>query len=129
MTAPVCPDCKTPGRLTSGREVFPRRRDLAHKGFWVCDACDARVGCHPGTSNPLGGLANKALREARMAAHDAFDPLWRSGRMTRSEAYAWLAQHVGVTPDQAHIGMFDILKCWNVVEGVRQFYRALVQNP
>lgn len=126
MTPPVCRDCKAPGRLTSGREVFPKRPDLAHKGFWVCDGCKARVGCHPGTSVALGEMATEALRRARTAAHDSFDPLWRSGRMTRSAAYAWLAEAVGVPADRAHIGMFDAEKCQRVVEQVREFYKAAV---
>jgi hypothetical protein len=40
---------------------------------WHCGGCKAWVGCHP-NGRPLGGLATATLRNARMTAHNAFDP-------------------------------------------------------
>ncbi len=37
------------------------------------------VGCHPGTKNSLGRLANAELRKWKSIAHRVFDPLWRDG--------------------------------------------------
>ena len=45
------------------------------------------VGCHNNTRKPLGTMADKELREARMAVHAKIDPLWRSGRHRRSDVY------------------------------------------
>lgn len=71
------------------------------KQFYLCAPCDAYVGCHQGTTNAPGRLANTELRAAKMAAHAAFDPLWQSGAKKRGAAYAWLATALGLDPDDA----------------------------
>lgn len=77
MTAPVCPYCGATSVLVGGDVIYPYRRDLAEKQFYQCRACpDAYVGCHPGTTDPLGRLADKKLRLAKSHAHAVFDPLW-----------------------------------------------------
>lgn len=127
MSIPVC-RCGRVSELVTGQHVYPRRRDLWNMRFYVCDPCDARVGCHPGTTTPLGNLADAATRKARMFAHDAFDPLWRGrGRRARRAAYAWLRQELGVTPDECHIGKFDVATCNRVValcDGRQPFSRT-----
>jgi hypothetical protein len=114
--AVVCPYCGKPASLVVGRVIYPHRSDLADKPVWACLPCGAWVGCHPGTKRPLGRLADADLRKAKMAAHAAFDPLWRSGEMRRKAAYAWLAKQLGITGKEAHIGMFDLATCRRVVE-------------
>lgn len=74
-----CPYCRQPAKLVTGAAMYPHRPDLIHKWFYRCFPCDAHVGCHPGTRNPLGRLANFELRTAKIAAHAAFDPIWRNG--------------------------------------------------
>lgn len=71
------------------------------------------VGMHPFTAIPLGTLATKPMREARKQAKALFEPLWRDpgATMTRKEAYAWLAQIMGLEPADAHFGMFSIEQC------------------
>lgn len=49
--------------------------------------------------------------QARMAAHAAFDPLWKSGRMTRNEAYKWLSRKMRLKPINCHMAMFDKSQC------------------
>ena len=100
---------------------------------WHCVGCQAWVGCHPCKTNkkgalkpgrPLGRFANKELRQAKMRAHAAFDPLWKAkmqredigkGR-ARAAGYAWLAASLGIDPVDCHIGMFDVAMCSRVVE-------------
>jgi hypothetical protein len=79
--------------------------------------CDAWVGTHKNspTHAPLGRLANAELRAAKRAAHAAFDPLWKGGQMSRSKAYALLAQKMGIDPKDSHIGMFDVEQCKTVI--------------
>lgn len=113
--APVCPYCGQPSRLTTGQEIYPKRRDLHAKSFYICAPCDAYVGCHPNTIHPLGRLADSELRAAKSAAHRAFDPKWQFGRMSRTQAYKWLAAQLNLTGAQCHIGMFDIETCQRVV--------------
>lgn len=110
-----CNYCYKSAELVTGREIYPHRLDLHDKRFYRCVPCGAIVGCHPGTTRALGRLANAELRKARMAAHAAFDPLWRSGRMTRGAAYKWLAARLGVDGGLCHIGEFELKICQRLV--------------
>ena len=114
-TKVFCPYCGKPAKLASGRDVYPNRRELWSKLFYLCKPCGAYVGCHRRTDKPLGRLANLELRRAKMGAHAAFDPLWQGGSMTRSEAYAWLARKLNITEDECHIGMFDVKTCRHAI--------------
>ena len=116
---PVCPYCGEISRQATGDELYPHRRDLYAKRFWICDPCDAWVGCHPGTETPLGRLANADLRKAKQRAHAAFDPIWKTKKLRRSEAYAWLSGALGLPREECHIGMFDEAMCARVVEVCR----------
>src|SRR5689334_11179313 len=51
-----CDHCRQPAELHLGTAVYPERKDLAERQFWVCWACDAWVGCHSGTDKPFGPL-------------------------------------------------------------------------
>jgi hypothetical protein len=102
-----CPYCNEEAQLVTGREVYPHRPDLFAKLFWACLPCKAWTGCHPGTEKRMGRLANAETRQLKMAAHAAFDPLWKSGRMSRKEAYAWLREFTGLQERDCHIGWMD----------------------
>lgn len=113
-----------------------RRAAMAHTQWgyrYECRPCDARVGCHPGTNKPLGTLANAPLRRARMAAHAAFDPLWKSHGVNRHEAYSELASRLGIHTRECHIGHFDETRCADVVrhagEMTSAFTAALTPPP
>jgi hypothetical protein len=81
-----------------------------------CDCCHSYVGMHPFTAIPLGTLANAATREARKKAKAAFNPLWQGKRMSRTEAYQWLAGALGIANvEECHIGWFDVAMCERVV--------------
>lgn len=85
-----------------------------------CEKCNAYVGLHPFTDIPLGTLANAPMRAARKVAKAWFNPLWEVGPMTRTEAYAWLAQAMGIANvEECHIGWFDIAQCQAVVAAVK----------
>ena len=115
----TCPYCHSEAELVGGSAVYPHRKDLASKCFWMCKPCDAYVGCHPGTDKPLGRLANSELRRWKMLAHSKFDPLWRSGSMSRSEAYSQLSKALGIPRSAAHIGMCDVEQWTGVVDVMR----------
>ncbi len=117
MTTVICPYCGGNALLVTGAVIYPHRKDLAAKRFYQCAPCDAYVGCHP-SGQPLGRLANMELRQAKMSAHAAFDPLWKpvGGSRARSRAYRKLAQLLGIPPSDCHIGAFDVHQCRRVVE-------------
>ena len=107
MTNPTC-YCGAPARLRKSR----------YGPFWSCSRwpeCDGTVGCHPGTTTPLGSLADKETRQARKRAHDAFDVLWKPlGREYRATAYRMLADELEL--DEAHMGEMSREECERVVE-------------
>jgi len=124
-----CPYCKQWAQFVRGDQVYPNRRDLREKRFYICKPCDARVGCHP-NGDPFGSLANAATRSARSEAHQAFDPLWKSGGMSRSQAYKWLGKAMGLSKRECHIGRFDPGQCQQVVQLVaKRSEVALGQMP
>lgn len=114
--APECPYCSNDSELVDGLAIYPHRKDLAHKKFYLCRPCKAYVGCHPNTIEPLGRLANAELRDAKMRAHAVFDPYWMSRTMARVHAYRLLAKNLRISTDACHIGMFDLATCNKVVE-------------
>lgn len=107
----------------SNRKMWCSRHDVAlhrtqtrYGGRWSCPALGCTVVAWEGqTSTP----ADQETRDARRAAHDAFDPLWRSGRMRRREAYARLAKFLGISKARCHIGMFGLDRCKQVLKFVQ----------
>ena len=111
----ICPYCDKPAELVGGSVVYPSRPDLKSKRFYLCRKCSAWVGCHAGTNRPLGRLADKALRRVRQQAHAAFDPIWKCGKTSRTQAYRWLADKMGLPLDDTHIAKFTVEQCKQVV--------------
>ena len=107
-----CPHCHCPTILVDSKVIYK----ASYGPIYLCLLCGAYVGCHPGSVRPLGSPADRATRVARRMAHEAFDPLWRRGSMTRSEAYAWLAKQMGLPTEQTHIGMFTAEQCCRVMQ-------------
>lgn len=101
---------------------YPYRRNYGP--VWICVTCDAWVGCHEGTTNALGGLANAELREWKQKAHAAFDPLWEakirrdgcSKSKARKAGYLWLSEQLGIPPEKTHIGYMSVEECQKVVQ-------------
>lgn len=133
MSAPgaACPYCGGAVLVVDSARVYGGKSyGWAH----VCEnwpICDAYVGCHQGTKNPLGRLANEELRYAKSAAHKLFDALWRekmkrtacTKKEARSAGYVWLAGELALHPAQCHIGMFDVDKCRRVVEVCGRYFK------
>ena len=110
-----CPYCGSIVVLRDSNFVYHNNKNYGK--MWVCSnfpKCDSYVGCHPNTTIPLGRLADRSLRNAKSKAHSAFDPLWKSGLMTRKEAYIWLSAMLNIPQEQCHIGMFDEKTCEKV---------------
>lgn len=115
---PFCHKCNSKAFLVGGNVIYPHRPDLASKKFWNCPPCKAYVGCHPEPPGniALGRLADVVLRRLKSEAHAAFDPKWKHGKMTRSEAYGILADRLGIKKKDCHIGWFDEETCKKVIE-------------
>lgn len=98
-----------PGSLSDGAW-----RAVSRKWFYVCEPCDAHVGCHGKTKEAYGTLANRETRGARREAHSALDVFWDTDEQ-RTEVYRRLAGEMGLTKEGCHIGMFDFRQCMDVV--------------
>ncbi len=134
-SGPLLCECGRRAELVTGQVIYPGRADLYTKRFWLCDPCDAYVGCHPGSTRPLGTLAGPELRRARMRAHNALDPLWRHAEdhypdlpkrkirairnIARSRVYRWLSLRLGIPEDQCHIGQSDVETCEAIVQALQ----------
>lgn len=113
MKTIACPYCGMRAEYVDSSEIYGKSYGM----IYLCRPCDAYVGVHKGTSRPLGRLANAELRHWKIAAHAAFDPLWQSGEYEkRNDAYAWLAEQMGLPRSKTHIGMFDIEQCKQVIQ-------------
>ncbi len=112
-----CPYCGSTVVLRSADGIY--KENSSHVMLYVCSQypkCDAYVRVHPGTTQPVGTLANGKLRALRYEAHKQFDQLYLTGVMSKNEAYTWLAGILSVPKSQAHIGYLGEYYCGLVIE-------------
>lgn len=104
-----CPYCGKAAELIDSSAVYQRSYGM----IWMCKPCDAYTGVHASspTFKPLGTLAKAPLRKMRSEVHKLFDPLWKKGKMSRNEAYSWLADQMNKTKETTHVAMFDEADC------------------
>jgi ssDNA-binding Zn-finger/Zn-ribbon topoisomerase 1 len=117
----TCPECGSPMQL----------RNSKFGPFYGCTRypdCTAAHGAHP-DGRPLGVPANKETKRWRIEAHTAFDALWQDhGPMKRKHAYKWMQETLGLTPDEAHIGSFDIEKCQRLIAAVKSYFTEVIRE-
>lgn len=129
--APRCGECSDGGNveMAPGSVIYPKRSDLwkwpdgTERWWWLCLSCRAYVGTHKGTIKPLGSPAGRETRRAREAAHAAFDPMWQkrqrlsgiSKAKARGLGYKWLAEQLGISFKECHIGMMDEATAWRAM--------------
>ena len=115
----ICRYCGGAVRLVSASKVYgpaAARLGIERQSFYQCQNCNARVGCHPGSTRPLGNLANEALRMKRMETHHVFDSFWKERGMSRTQAYKWMAKKMRLSEELAHIGGFEIDRCQKLIK-------------
>lgn len=74
----ICPYCGYEAKFANSNRVYNGK---SYGNIWLCSQypkCDAYVGVHEGTLEPLGRMANPELRAAKKAAHAAFDRMWQT---------------------------------------------------
>ena len=119
-----CPYCGAKATLRPSSAVYG---DAAKTdGFlYVCDRypkCDAYVAAHRKSRLPMGTLANGDLRHKRIEAHKAFDWMWKSGLMSKRQAYKWMQAKLGLSEEQAHIAKFGEYMCGQLIDACAQAY-------
>jgi len=111
----VCPECGSQMTLKDSRNGV----------FYGCvrwheTRCKGSHSAHRSTGLPMGIPATANTKKLRMDAHASFDQLWKTGRMKRPEAYAWLSKQLELPPAQTHISMFDDEMCRKVIRVVER---------
>lgn len=103
---PVCPTC---GECAVRSETkFGIRHDCC--GLWSW-------GNKP--------LADRTTHEARRAAHASFDVLWKSGRLSRGDAYKALARVTGWPESDCHMMHMPPDKALQVPAAVKRIWESL----
>jgi hypothetical protein len=127
-----CPYCK--GQVKYHRDtriIYGNKANPVWGGVWICEnypKCDSYVGCHKGTTEPLGRMADKELRKYKVLAHNEFDKLWKQGDYTRAEAYKIMQKLMCLPEHKAHIGLFTVKKCKQLINKLEQ-YKGLNETP
>ena len=124
-----CSYCGSSVTLRSPEGIIPEFKPGTM--LYVCrnyPACDSYVKVHPGTKLPMGSLANKELRTLRRKAHFHFDQLYKTGLMTREDAYEWLSSILVVPMGKAHIGQLGPYYCQQVIDESKKLLQALKGN-
>lgn len=70
-------------------------------------------------------LVDAETHEARQKAHEAFDPLWKTGRMTRNEAYSALQWATGLSEKNCHMARMDAERAKRVPAAVEKIIAVL----
>lgn len=112
----TCPYCGREAEFIDSKDYYSN--GISYGMIYICRKCDATCGTHRKTGKPFGSLANKKLRELRKQCHAIIDPWWKSGKMTRNEAYRKLAKIMQVPIKNAHIGIFRENDCRRMLDEV-----------
>lgn len=107
-----CAYCGHPTELVADTAVYARSYGGS---VYLCRPCKAWVGCHKGTTRPLGRVAKADLRSLKICCHALFDPIWKTAKTLRGgsnsehrkKAYQWLAEGIGIPFSECHFGLFD----------------------
>lgn len=121
-----CPYCDQPTVLIDSAEIYNGR---SYGWAWTCRTCFAYVGCHKGTTNALGRVADQRLRSIKRSTHAIFDPLWKklmkisnySKVEARTAMYMWLSLYTRIPLEECHIGMFDEEQCQETLHIINKF--------
>lgn len=112
-----CPYCGALADLRPASEIYQDATREEH--LYVCrnyPRCNSYVRVYPGTTHPMGPLANGDLRHLRIRAHRTFDRIWQCGVMTRDAAYRWMADFFCIPLRDAHIGQFNEYRCKALID-------------
>lgn len=121
----ICPYCNNPAQFVDNALVYGRRYGNSYMAYW-CKPCNAMVGVHENDpARPLGTMANKELREWRIKAHAAIDPIWKDGRLKRQKVYQWLCRHFQY---EVHIGQSNVAQCQAIIAAVPVLERQLAEK-
>lgn len=115
--------------LCGGAVVFTSNAAIYGRKYgsgmcYLCQRCGAYVGTHvPHPRKALGLLADKEMRDMKIACHAIFDAKWKGRNKAskkRRNLYQWLAEQMNIPVTECHFGHFD-------KQELEQAYRILKQ--
>ena len=111
-----CQYCKNDAVWVENKEIYGKNYGKSYM-CWLCKNCDAYVGCHNNTKEPLGNLANKELREKRKMAKNLWIQRklgnWECDPNKKRLAYADLNILMG---KEFHFGNSTIKECEIIID-------------
>ena len=73
-------------------------------------------------------LVDAETHQARQYAHRVFDGLWQSGLVSRSHAYALLAQELGIDPSDCHMKLMDKATAQRVPQAAHTIWKRIKEG-
>lgn len=126
-----CPYCGTKAILRPANFIHGKNESSYGKHLYVCanwPACDAYVAVHHASKQPMGTLANGDLRHKRLVAHRELNAFRKISGMSKWAVYVWLAAKLGLTSEEAHIGLFTEDMCDWTIRLLRQEKKRAEKN-
>ena len=113
-------------KLVTGAMVYPTCAKVAQDKYWMCNSCKNFVGCHKNANKnklrPLGIIANKELRQARIQIHKIIDPIWQKERMKRGEVYALISSELGYQFHTAELrNLEEVNRVHEIAQGLQKY--------
>jgi hypothetical protein len=107
--------------LVKGDVIYPHRPDLYKKNFYKCPKCGNYVGCHDKTTRPLGCIPTYPIKIARQKLHAKMDPLWKSGKITRTALYRLISKRLGYTYHNGSTkSVQECMEVWDIVDKIEK---------
>lgn len=96
--------------------------------YFRCRNCNAKGWTHTDTAISFGRMADGPTRDLRRQAHEAFDKLWKHNTMySREDAYIALSKHLGIDPNECHIGLLTATQCRRTIRWAQQSLAGLTK--
>lgn len=112
----MCPNCFTKMDLVrKKKKKFEINEVHVH---YLCSKCNSTLACSA-KGRVYSYPYSEELHNARNKAHKAFDVIWKTGVMSRGDAYIWLAKKLSM-PD-VHMSKLNIATCELVVNLCKVF--------
>lgn len=80
--------------MVTGSDIYGPDTKYAWTYFYRCPDCGGYVGVSH-TYEPLGTIPTPEIRALRMQIHNVIDPLWRTGKLKRTEVYRQMTKLLG----------------------------------
>lgn len=119
-----CPYCGGRIRICHSSEILGDIAGVNNGLYQKCEnypTCDAYAtyGCI---------VADRYTRGLRVDCHTYLDALWREHGWSRTEAYKWFAEALGMTQFEAHVGFLNEAEARILLDKLKELYEERKYN-